>query len=122
MPSRRTHGDEIRGTPRTAIPHLAIPAEARSAGPVILQSDADFERVRAGGGAKQVWVAPSPSPVVSALEPGRRIELLTYALREGPDPCLGGSGGALTLLNRPYQIACRIVPVRDARIYGMDMG
>ena len=81
MPSHRSHRDGIRGTHRTAIPDLTISATARSAGLVILQSDAAFERVGAAGGAEQEWVAPSSSPVVSDLEPGRRIELLTYALR-----------------------------------------
>ena len=47
--------------------------------------DAAFERVGAVGGAEQVWVAPRGSHRgalrPSDLEPERRFELLTCALR-----------------------------------------
>src|ERR1039458_5768416 len=56
------------------------------------------------------------------LEPGRRIELLTYALREGLDACLAGSGDVSTPLTRPYRFRRRLVPVRGVHVYGMDMG
>ena len=58
----------------------------------------------------------------SDLEPGRRIELLTYALRGGPGPCLAVAGADTTLLNRSYQNGRRVIPGRSAQFYGMNMG
>jgi hypothetical protein len=57
----------------------------------------------------------------SELEPGRRIELLTYALRGGPGPCLAASGDVSALLSRSYQIDRRVVPGRITQFYGMNM-
>src|SRR5664280_541579 len=56
------------------------------------------------------------------MEPGRRIELLTYALRVGLDACLAGSGDVSTPLTRPCRFRRRLVPVRGVHVYGMDMG
>ena len=56
------------------------------------------------------------------LEPGRRIELLTYALREGLGSFLAGSGDVSTALTRSYQIGRRHLPVRGAEFYGTNMG
>jgi len=56
------------------------------------------------------------------LEPGRRIELLTYALRGGPGPCLVGSGEVFRALNRSFQILLYVVPARVVHVYGMTMG
>jgi hypothetical protein len=56
------------------------------------------------------------------LEPGRRIELLTYALRVGPHAFLEGSGDVSTCLTRSFQIRPQYVPVRGVHVYGVDMG
>src|ERR1035438_5560077 len=83
----------------------------------------DMGRRSLARGRRSSVVRPGPDGTASPeLEPGRRIELLTYALREGPGPCLVGSGDDSTLLTWSYQIGCRVVPVRGAQIYGMNMG
>jgi hypothetical protein len=59
------------------------------------------------------------------VEPGRRIELLTYALRGGLGLCLEDSGRASVLLTRSYQIGRNVVPAREAAAlwdgYGMRL-
>jgi hypothetical protein len=62
------------------------------------------------------------APHPSELEPGRRIELLTYALREGLHTCLGTIGEASRGLTRSFQIRPQDVPVRSVHVYGVDMG
>ena len=56
------------------------------------------------------------------MEPGRRIELLTYALRVGLHAFLEGSGDVSTGLTRSFEIRPQHVPVRGVHVYGVDMG
>ena len=55
------------------------------------------------------------------MEPGRGIELLTYALREVSRACLEDTGDISTRLTRLYRFSRRLVPVRASgvHVYGM---
>ena len=67
-------------------------------------------------------VALATATSASDMEPGRRIELLTYALRERLHACLVCSGDDRRRLTRPYDFHRRIVPVHGVHVYGMNMG
>jgi hypothetical protein len=56
------------------------------------------------------------------VEPGRRIELLTYALRVGLHAFLEGSGDVSTGLTRSFEIRPQHVPVRGVHVFGVYWG
>jgi hypothetical protein len=58
----------------------------------------------------------------SELEPGRRIELLTYALRGGPGTCLAVSGDDSTCLTRLYRFDFGIAITGGAQVYRTNTG
>ena len=68
------------------------------------------------------WIWDADPMGTPGLEPGRRIEPLTYASRVGLHAFLKGSGDVSTGLTRSFQIRPQHVPVRGVHVYGVDMG